>query len=195
MVWTGTCRSWCKSMSLTLDLSINVVHAPSSHVAVKRGAAGNVTALWPGSSLHYMQVLAESRWEDYEWESEGERYAYWGQGISWIESPELDPLGIEEQDAWRTTTTIPRKDSDLSFYLWKSPPLPRSCIPPFQKSKSRVQTRADEDVAVAKKATSYAEQAVALNGVVNGDSVNRAPVNGALVGAEEKQRRGITVPV
>ncbi|KPM36569.1 putative sterigmatocystin biosynthesis monooxygenase stcW [Neonectria ditissima] len=105
MVWTGTCRSW-----------------------FKRGTDGKVTALWPGSALHYMQVLSENRWEDYEWKYERERYDYWGHGVSWVESPELDPLGVEEQESLINTTTIPRRNSDLSFYLWKSPPLPRAAV-------------------------------------------------------------------
>lgn len=154
-----------------------------------------------------MQVLAENRWEDYEWESEGERYAYWGQGISWVESPELDPLGVEEQDAWRTTTTIPRKDSDLSFYLWKGPPLPRSCIPSFQKSRPWLQNGTDKGVTITGKPASDPEQAVKPNGAVNGASkVQNGVVNGAFVApngvvngdsddAEETQRVGMAFPV
>ncbi|KAF4995954.1 hypothetical protein FGRMN_4809 [Fusarium graminum] len=101
MVWTGTCRSW-----------------------YKQGTNGKVTGIWAGSSLHYIQVLAEDRWEDYEWEHKSERYSYWGHGVSWIEEPELDPLGVRKQDMIEAMTTIPKKDSDLSFYLWNSDPLP-----------------------------------------------------------------------
>jgi len=83
-----------------------------------------VTGIWAGSSLHYIQVLSEDRWEDYEWEHKSERYSYWGHGTSWIEEPEQDPLGAGRQDMIESMTTIPKKDSDLSFYLWKSDPLP-----------------------------------------------------------------------
>lgn len=79
-----------------------------------------------------MQVLAENRWEDYEWEYEWERYAYWGSGFSWIEDPEGDPLGIDERESWKTTATIPHKDSDLSYYLWKSTPLPAEAVASFR---------------------------------------------------------------
>nr|AFO67568.1 putative FAD-containing monooxygenase [Epichloe inebrians] len=65
MAWTGSCRSWYKS-----------------------GRDGKITALWPGSSLHYMQVLAEDRWEDYNWVYKRPRYDYWCNGLSWIEDPE-----------------------------------------------------------------------------------------------------------
>ncbi|SCO55607.1 related to monooxigenase [Fusarium fujikuroi] len=106
MVWTGTCRSW-----------------------YKQGTNGKVTGLWPGSSLHYIQVLSEDRWEDYEWTHESERYSYWGHGLSWIEEPGLDPLGASKQDMIEAMTTLPKKDSDLSFYLWESSPLPESCFP------------------------------------------------------------------
>ncbi|KAH6884857.1 hypothetical protein B0T10DRAFT_531035 [Thelonectria olida] len=115
MVWTGTCRSW-----------------------FKKGTEGKVTALWPGSSLHYMQVLAENRWEDYEWVYDKERYAYWGQGLSWIESPELDPLGLEERESSMTSTTLPRKESDLTYYLWKSDPLPPQCFAAPMQTKAQI---------------------------------------------------------
>ncbi|KAL2816974.1 FAD/NAD(P)-binding domain-containing protein [Aspergillus granulosus] len=99
MVWTGTCRSWFKN-----------------------NKTGKVTALWPGSSLHYMQTLAEDRWEDYNWEFEGHRFDYLRGGFSWIEDPTGDVLGREESEAWRMST-VPNKGSDLSFYLVDAVPL------------------------------------------------------------------------
>ncbi|KAG7428989.1 putative sterigmatocystin biosynthesis monooxygenase stcW [Fusarium oxysporum f. sp. raphani] len=119
MVWTGTCRSW-----------------------YKQGTNGKVTGLWPGSSLHYIQVLAEDRWEDYEWTHESERYSYWGHGLSWIEEPDLDPLGATKQDMIESMTTLPKKDSDLSFYLWESSPLPETCFADGH-SEERVQDGGD----------------------------------------------------
>ncbi|KAF4835658.1 FAD-binding monooxygenase moxY [Colletotrichum tropicale] len=104
-VWTGTCRSW-----------------------FKKDVNGKVSALWCGSSLHYMQSLAEDRWEDYEWRYNGNRYAYWGNGFSWIEKPELDPLGIGEREYSKTMTTIAERSSDLSFYLGKADPLPKGVL-------------------------------------------------------------------
>ncbi|KAH0430163.1 hypothetical protein CcaCcLH18_05867 [Colletotrichum camelliae] len=104
-VWTGTCRSW-----------------------FKKDVNGKVSALWCGSSLHYMQSLAEDRWEDYEWRFDGNRYAYWGNGFSWIEKPQLDPLGIEEREYSKTMTTIAERSSDLSFYLGKADPLPKGVL-------------------------------------------------------------------
>lgn len=96
---------------------------------VKKGTDGKVTALWPGSSLHYMQCLAEDRWEDYEWRYERQRYSYWGKGFSWIERPGLDPLGLEAREYGRTMSTIADRESDLSFYLTKSEPLPKDVMP------------------------------------------------------------------
>ena len=43
-IWTEECRSWYKSGS----------------------SQGKVVALWPGSTLHYMEVLQEVRWEHYD---------------------------------------------------------------------------------------------------------------------------------
>ncbi|KAK1542459.1 hypothetical protein CPAR01_05846 [Colletotrichum paranaense] len=105
MVWTGTCRSW-----------------------FKKGVTGKVSALWPGSSLHYMQCLAEDRWEDYDWRYDGERYSYWREGFSWIEQPEKDPLGIDQREYATSMTTIPHRASDLSFYLQKAESLPPGAV-------------------------------------------------------------------
>ncbi|KAL2860156.1 FAD/NAD(P)-binding domain-containing protein [Aspergillus pseudodeflectus] len=99
MVWTGTCRSWFKNSK-----------------------SGKITALWPGSSLHYMQTLAEDRWEDYNWEFQGSRFDYLGRGFSWIEDPAGDVLGREESEKWRMST-VPNKESDLSYYLVDAVPL------------------------------------------------------------------------
>lgn len=43
-VWGEECRSWYKSNSVT----------------------GRVSALWPGSTLHYLEALKEPRWEDWD---------------------------------------------------------------------------------------------------------------------------------
>lgn len=83
MVWTGRCNSWYKN------------------------AEGKVVALWPGSSLHYREVLAEDRWEDFEWRhgegGRGNRYAYWGRGFAEVEGAD---------------------GGDLAYYLGKGEPLP-----------------------------------------------------------------------
>lgn len=73
-------------------------------------------------------MLAEDRWEDYQWEYERERYAYWGSGFSWIEDPEGDPMGVETSESWKMST-VPRPGADLAFYLVESEPLPRSVLP------------------------------------------------------------------
>jgi cation diffusion facilitator CzcD-associated flavoprotein CzcO len=99
MVWTGTCRSWFKN-----------------------NKSGKITALWPGSSLHYMQTLAEDRWEDYNWDFHASRFDYLGRGFSWIEDPAGDLLGREESEKWRMST-MPNKGSDLSYYLVDAVPL------------------------------------------------------------------------
>lgn len=93
---------------------------------VKAGTDGRVSALWPGSSLHYMQTLAESRWEDYEWRRSRGRFEYWRRGISWVEDPKADPLGLEQHKALLESSTIPQEGADLSYYLCRSEPLPRS---------------------------------------------------------------------
>ncbi|RKL12923.1 putative sterigmatocystin biosynthesis monooxygenase stcW [Fusarium oxysporum] len=63
-VWSGNCRSWYKQG--TVD--------------------GRVTAIWPGSSLHFLDILKEPRWEDYSWTYDrGNRFAFLGNGKSRVE--------------------------------------------------------------------------------------------------------------
>jgi hypothetical protein len=63
-VWQQECRSWYKSNSIS----------------------GKVTALWPGSTLHYLEMLAEPRYEDWSFKYSGNRFAYLGNGFSQTET-------------------------------------------------------------------------------------------------------------
>jgi len=77
-VWHDPCRSWYKSL----------------------GADGPVTALWPGSTLHYIEALMELRLEDWEVKYAGNRFAWLGNGYS---QTEIDPTAdwafyIRERD-------------------------------------------------------------------------------------------------
>ncbi|PNP76204.1 hypothetical protein FNYG_10493 [Fusarium nygamai] len=62
-VWTGDCLSWYKN--------------PRD---------GRITAVWPGSTLHYMETLATPRYDDYSVEYNGRRFAYLGNGFSQTET-------------------------------------------------------------------------------------------------------------
>ncbi|KAF2500039.1 FAD/NAD(P)-binding domain-containing protein [Lophium mytilinum] len=60
-IWTEECRSWYKSGN---------IH-------------GKIAALWPGSTLHYLEALKEPRWEDWNFEYESKnRFEYLGNGHS-----------------------------------------------------------------------------------------------------------------
>jgi hypothetical protein len=48
---------------------------------------GPVTAIWPGSRLHYFEVLKKPRYEDFDVEYLGNRFSYLGNGYT---STELD---------------------------------------------------------------------------------------------------------
>jgi cation diffusion facilitator CzcD-associated flavoprotein CzcO len=65
-VWEDPCRSWYKAA----------------------GPEGKVTALWPGSTLHYMEAIQDLRLEDWDIKYEGNRFAYLGNGYS---QTEIDP--------------------------------------------------------------------------------------------------------
>ncbi|KAL4876539.1 hypothetical protein BJY04DRAFT_231557 [Aspergillus karnatakaensis] len=77
-VWVDECRSWYKSG--TVD--------------------GPVTALWPGSTLHYLEAMAEPRMEDWEVQYDGNRFAWMGNGYSQTEIDETADWGyyIREKD-------------------------------------------------------------------------------------------------
>ncbi len=61
---------------------------------------GPVTAIWPGSRLHYFECLREVRWEDYDinyWKGDGKgkggnRFAFMGNGYTETELGEGDPV-------------------------------------------------------------------------------------------------------
>lgn len=64
-VWGSSCHSWYK------------------------GCSDKVIAQWPGSSLHYMEALAQPRYDDFHVTyAGGNRFAYLGNGISQTESRE-----------------------------------------------------------------------------------------------------------
>lgn len=62
-VWEQECRSWYKD----------------------NGASGKVTALWPGSTLHYMEAIAEPRYDDWDIHYSGNRFNFLGNGFSQTE--------------------------------------------------------------------------------------------------------------
>lgn len=70
LVWSAPCRSWFKN---------GKTHGP-------------VTAIWPGSRLHFFEVMKEVRWEDYNvrWRT-GNRFQFMGNGYTQVElSPDGD---------------------------------------------------------------------------------------------------------
>jgi hypothetical protein len=62
-VWHDECHSWYKSL----------------------GPNGPVTALWPGSTMHYIEALMELRMEDWDVEYAGNRFSWLGNGYSQTE--------------------------------------------------------------------------------------------------------------
>lgn len=61
--WSSACNSWFKN---------GKKHGP-------------VTAIWPGSRLHYFEVMRDVRWEDFEIVYQGNRFSYWGNGYTQTE--------------------------------------------------------------------------------------------------------------
>ncbi|KAI1862728.1 uncharacterized protein JN550_010065 [Neoarthrinium moseri] len=72
LAWSAPCRSWFKNGN---------IHGP-------------VTAIYPGSRLHWFEMLRNVRWEDYEIEYRtGNRFQFMGNGFSQVEcDPDADPV-------------------------------------------------------------------------------------------------------
>ncbi|KAF9565886.1 FAD/NAD(P)-binding domain-containing protein [Agrocybe pediades] len=62
-VWQQECRSWYKKNSVT----------------------GRVTAIWPGSTLHYLEAVDQPRYDDWDVKYNGNRFAFLGNGFSRVE--------------------------------------------------------------------------------------------------------------
>ncbi|KAI1817436.1 hypothetical protein GGS20DRAFT_533207 [Poronia punctata] len=59
-VWNAPCNSW-----------------------FKLGPKGETVLMWPGSRLHFIDIMLHPRWEDYDWEYlMGNRFSYWGNGFT-----------------------------------------------------------------------------------------------------------------
>lgn len=78
-VWSHGCRSWYKNG--TTD--------------------GRVAAVWPGSTLHFLEALKDPRWEDYEYVhlDKNSRFSYLGNGTTWLEVNNGDRAGHVRQRA------------------------------------------------------------------------------------------------
>lgn len=63
-VWKENCRSWYKGHSVT----------------------GRVSALWPGSSVHYLEAVQQVREDDWDVVYEGNRFMWLGNGFSRAEA-------------------------------------------------------------------------------------------------------------
>jgi hypothetical protein len=68
-VWREDCRSWYKGNSVD----------------------GKIVALWPGSTLHFREALKEVRWDDFQVKYFGNRFNYFGNGMTKVEmTPNAD---------------------------------------------------------------------------------------------------------
>jgi hypothetical protein len=83
-VWSDPCRSW-----------------------YKQGPDGPITALWPGSALHYIEAIREVQIEDWDIKYSGNRFAWMGNGYSQTELDNTADWGyyIRERDDDPPATT------------------------------------------------------------------------------------------
>lgn len=89
LVWSSACRSWFKN---------GATHGP-------------VTAIYPGSRLHFFELLKDVRWEDYDlkWRTDN-RFQFMGNGFSetectvdgdpvWYFDDPFTKLGLKDGDS------------------------------------------------------------------------------------------------
>jgi hypothetical protein len=78
LAWSSACRSWFKN---------GKTHGP-------------VTAIYPGSRLHFFEIMKNVRWEDYEITYvTNNRYEFMGNGYSQTElDPDGDPVWYFDDD-------------------------------------------------------------------------------------------------
>jgi hypothetical protein len=83
-VWADQCRSWYKGRP-----------------------DGPILALWPGSTLHYIEALMNVRFDDFEFKHSGNRFAYLGNGYSRCEVDQTADWAwyIRERDDDQPITT------------------------------------------------------------------------------------------
>ncbi|KAF2676844.1 monooxygenase [Lentithecium fluviatile CBS 122367] len=76
-IWSDSCSSWYKPHGRDTPAS-----------------------LWPGSGLHYMEAISTVRTEDYDFQYQGNRFGWLGNGVSQVESdPDCDPaFYVREKD-------------------------------------------------------------------------------------------------
>jgi cyclohexanone monooxygenase len=92
---TNICNTWVGDLSLFPNRAYANLTAPVWSQGCtswyKNGTAdGKVTALWPGSTLHYLEALDAPRYEDWDIERYGNRFDYLGNGHSSAETRTLD---------------------------------------------------------------------------------------------------------
>lgn len=101
-IWSEQCRSWYKAGSAT----------------------GKILALWPGSTLHYLEALKSPRWEDwhFKYQPGRNRFHYFGNGHSCAE-----------------------QDGDLSWYIRNEDD---SYIDPVLKPKPKAAVESEAHIAL-----------------------------------------------
>ena len=82
-VWSSSCKSWYKGGT----------------------SDGPVTAIWAGSAVHYMLVVSQPRWEDFNYEYLENRWSYLGNGFTKLDADNLD-TSFYLTDSWEEYTKV-----------------------------------------------------------------------------------------
>ncbi|KAJ4262903.1 hypothetical protein NW762_006516 [Fusarium torreyae] len=93
LVWTGSCNSWYKDRQ-----------------------SGRVVAVWPGSSIHFMEMIANPRWEDFNIDYiNANPFMFMGNGISQHEAKAEDLTFYLDNMVPDETTTVASSSDQLAM--------------------------------------------------------------------------------
>ena len=86
-------------MAHTTEFMAKTVWAESCRSGYKNHRAeGQIPVLWPGSSLHCVEALADVRADDWDIRYRGNRFAWLGNGLSQTELDETSDLAYYVKD-------------------------------------------------------------------------------------------------
>lgn len=106
-VWVEDCRSWYVTFPLVSEIQSGIFKAQFLITVnrYKNNETGRVNAVWPGSSLHYVEAIKTPRYEDFEIEYLGpakkNMWAFLGMGAvkALVNQEDVSPyLSVENVD-------------------------------------------------------------------------------------------------
>ncbi|KAI1855661.1 hypothetical protein JX266_000526 [Neoarthrinium moseri] len=90
----SVCKEFTEQVATVMEKLVWTDNCRNTHNNSRVGS--RVPTTWPGSTLHYLEAIREPRWNDWDFQYRGNRFAWMGNGVS--------------QAEWDPTT-------DLAYYI------------------------------------------------------------------------------